>query len=243
MLQDLEQEVNPAEIATRVHEIVRRHVDAGDPYLEAKRSSTKEALGWYPRLQKLVAESADPMETAIRLSIAGNIIDFGVADQIGSLETAISNALSKPFAIDHCNRLLERLGEVEFVLFLADNAGETVFDRVLIERIEMPVIYAVKGGPILNDATLEDAVEAGVDRCATIIENGSQAPGTILSRCSEQFRNAFNEAPLIIAKGQGNYETLSDAGDKVFCLLQVKCAVIAEDIGAPVGSMIVRQSR
>jgi hypothetical protein len=128
------------------------------------------------------------------------------------------------------------------VLYLGDNAGETVFDRVLIEALEPPVLYAVKGGPVLNDATLDDALAAGLETCATIIDNGSRAPGTVLDLCSAEFRGAFDAAPLVIAKGQANYETLSEAGPRVFCLLQAKCPVIAEDMRVPVGSTIVRRS-
>jgi uncharacterized protein with ATP-grasp and redox domains len=103
------------------------------------------------------------------------------------------------------------------------------------------VVYAVKGGPTLNDATREDALAAGVDRVAEIISTGSDAPGTILDRCSKEFRKLYERAELIIAKGQANYETLSEAGSKVFCLLQTKCPVIARDVGVLVGSIVLRQ--
>jgi uncharacterized protein with ATP-grasp and redox domains len=114
---------------------------------------------------------------------------------------------------------------------------------VLVEQLEPRVVYAVKGGPVLNDATREDALAAGLGTCATVVDNGSEAPGTILDLCSAEFRDAFAKAPLIIAKGQANYETLSEAGPRVFCLLQVKCPVIAYDVDAPVGGIVVRQSR
>ena len=128
------------------------------------------------------------------------------------------------------------------VLYLADNAGEAVFDRVLIETLALPVTYVVKGGPTLNDATREDALAAGLETCAAIIDNGSDAPGTIPHLCSEDFRRVYAAAPLIIAKGQANYETLSAAGPRVFCLLQVKCSIIGRDLDAPVGGVVVRQS-
>jgi uncharacterized protein with ATP-grasp and redox domains len=127
------------------------------------------------------------------------------------------------------------------LLYLADNAGETVFDRVLIECIQVPVVYAVKGGPILNDATVEDARMAEVDRSAELISTGSNAPGTILARCSKRFQRVFAKAALVIAKGQGNYETLSEQGSKVFFLLQAKCPVIARDLGVPVSGLVLRQ--
>lgn len=243
LLQNIKLDATPPEIAYRVHRIVRDTVSANDPYLEAKAKSTADALDIYPKLKRLVAQSADPLDTAIRISIAGNIIDFGVTEEIQDLWQIVESVLDQPYAIDDAAQLRAKLESVDQVLFLADNAGETVFDRVLIEAMPIPVIYAVKGGPILNDATLGDAVAAGLDQCATLLSNGSDAPGTILSLCSDEFRRHYESAQLIIAKGQANYETLSEADSKVFCLLRVKCPVIAQDIGQPVDSIVVRRSR
>jgi len=242
LLQNIQLDATPPEIAHRVHRIVRDTTSANDPYQKAKAESTIEALGLYPRLKRLVAQSDDPLDTAIRVSIAGNIIDFGVQDAIQDLWQIVEHVQHQPYAIDDTLKLRSKLKNVDHVLFLADNAGETVFDRVLIETLSVPVIYAVKGAPILNDATIDDAVAAGLDQCATLLSNGTDAPGTIISLCSDEFRQYFETAALIIAKGQANYETLSEAGPKVFCLLRVKCPVIAHDIGALLDSSVVRQS-
>jgi hypothetical protein len=242
-LQTLPPGVSPPAIAHAVHRIVRERLGDGDPYLAAKSGSTRAALALYPRLKALVARSADPLDTAVRVSIAGNIIDFGVSDDVPDLWATVEQVMAAPLAIDHQDVLRSALDVADHVLYLADNAGETVFDRVLVEQLEPPVVYAVKGGPVLNDATRTDALAAGLDACATVVENGSNAPGTILDLCSGEFRDAFARAPLIIAKGQANYETLSEAGPRVFCLLQVKCPVIAGDVEVPVGSAVVRQSR
>ncbi len=242
VLQDFPPGATPPEIAYRVHRIVRAKIDVEDPYREAKAESTRQALAFYSQAKELVARADDPLDVAVRLSIAGNIIDLGVSDHHDDLEATVERVLAQPFAIHDDRAMRARLAEADHVLFLADNAGETVFDRVLIEALPVPVVYAVKGGPTLNDATLEDAVAAGLDGCATVVTNGADLPGTVLSLCSEQFRRRFHAAPLVIAKGQGNYETLSDAGPRVFCLLQVKCPVIGRDLGAPVGSIVLRQS-
>jgi len=242
LLQDIQLDATPPEIAYRVHRIVRDTISASDPYQKAKAKSTADALDIYPRLKHLVAQSDDALDTAIRISIAGNIIDFGVTEDIQNLWQVVESVLHQSYAIDDTAQLRAKLKNVAQVLFLADNAGETVFDRVLIETLSVPVTYAVKGGPILNDATTEDAVAAGLDQCATLLSNGSDAPGTILSLCSDELRRHYERAPLIIAKGQANYETLSEAGSRVFCLLLVKCPVIAHDIGRPVDSIVVRQS-
>lgn len=242
LLQKLPPGVTPPDITFAVHSIVRERLGNADPYREAKAESTRLAFALYPRLKALVARSEDPLDTAVRISIAGNIIDFGVSDDVPDLWATVERLIAAPLAIDHLARLRAALASADHVLYLADNAGETVFDRALIEQLAPRVVYAVKGGPVLNDATLEDALAAGLDTCCTIVDNGSAAPGTILDLCSTEFREAFESAPLIIAKGQANYETLSEAGPRVFCLLQAKCPVIARDLSAPVGGAVVRQS-
>lgn len=232
----------PPEIARHVHHAVREEISCPDPYREAKQQSTEQALALLPDLRRLIDDSSDPMDTAIRLAIAGNIMDLGVMEDFGNLQNTIDRVLKQQFAIDHTAELRVLLETADHLLYLGDNTGETVFDRALIERISIPVVYAVKGSPVLNDATEQDAIEAGLDRITTILPNGSDVPGTLLNLCSEEFRDAFEKAPVIIAKGQGNYESLSDAGSKVFCLLQIKCPVIGEDIGAPAGSIVCCRS-
>jgi uncharacterized protein with ATP-grasp and redox domains len=242
LLQDLPSGTNPPEIGYRVHQIVRELLGASDPYFAAKKESTRQALGLYPRLKELVERSDDPFEAAIRISIAGNIIDYAVKDEIDDLWQTVERVFQQPFAVDDSPKFRADLRRTGHILYLADNAGETVFDRVLIETIGLPVIYAVKEGPILNDALIEDAEDAHLDDCATLITNGTRATGTIFDLCSPEFLREFEQAPLVIAKGQANYETLSDAGEKVYCLLQVKCPVIGTDVGAPAGSIVIRQS-
>ena len=243
LLENLPAGASPPEIARRVHHIIRSETGNQDPYLASKQHSTRYALDLYPRLKELAAASRDPLGTALRLAIAGNIIDLGVKDHYDDLWKTVKRVLSQPLAIDDERNLRDRLDNVDKLLYLADNAGETVFDRILIETLSVPVIYAVKGQAVLNDATVEDALAAGLQHSATLISNGTDAPGTVLPLCSVEFIEHFETAPLVIAKGQANYETLSTAGKKIFCLLQVKCPVIARDIGAPVGSIVIRRSR
>jgi uncharacterized protein with ATP-grasp and redox domains len=243
LFQEIKPTTTPPEIAYQVHRIVRETVNSDDPYKKAKENSTKDALVLYPELKRLLAESDDPLDTAIRISIAGNIIDFGVIDHLEDLEEIVDKVIKQDYQIDDTKSLRKKLSRADQILFLADNAGETVFDRVLIESLPMEVIYAVKGGPILNDATIEDALAAGLDQCATLVSNGSNAPGTILHLCSDEFQQIFKLAPVVIAKGQANYETLSESDNKVFCLLQVKCPVIADDVGVPEGSIVVYQAQ
>ena len=242
VLRQVELAASPPEIGDRVHRTVRQVTGNGDPYRGAKAVSTRQALTLYPRLMALVRAADDPLRVAVRMSIAGNIIDAARSQECDLWRT-VERVLAQLFAIDDGPAFREALAGAGQVLFLADNAGETVFDRVLIEALNVPVVYAVKGGPVLNDATREDALAAGVDRVAEIVSTGSDAPGTILDRCSDDFRWLYEQAELIIAKGQANYETLSAEGPRVFCLLQTKCPVIARDVGVPVGSIVLRQGR
>jgi uncharacterized protein with ATP-grasp and redox domains len=241
-LRQVEISSTPPEIADRVHRIVRREVGSQDPYRTAKAESTRQALALYPRMKALLAETDDPLEMAVRLSIAGNIIDLAI-DREHDLLDEVRRVLAQPFFADDGVAFRDALSRAGRVLYLADNAGETVFDRLLIETLDAPVLYAVKSGPILNDATRDDALAAGIEQGAEIVTTGSDAPGTILGRCSEEFRRLYDTAELVIAKGQANYETLSDEGPKVFFLLQAKCSVIASEAGFPLGSIILRQGR
>ena len=247
LLKRIEPSSLPPEIGDQVHRIVRQEVGNGDPYRAVKQASTRQALKLYPRMKALLAEADDPLEMAVRLSIAGNIMDAGPNREY-NLWATVKRVLAQSFAVDDEDTFRKALSRVDRALYLADNAGETVFDRVLIETLDVPVVYAVKGGPTLNDATREDAVAAGVDQVAEVVSNGADAPGTILDRargraCSEEFLQLYDEAKLVIAKGQANYETLSAEGSKVFFLLQTKCPIIARDVGVPVGSIVLKQGR
>jgi damage-control phosphatase, subfamily I len=243
LLREVPADANPPQIADKVHRVVRGVLDVEDPYRQAKESSTQAALSLYPWLSELVAQSTDPVETAIRVAIAGNIIDYGASDTLADLRTTVLQVMNAPIEPYDLAALRTVLARAPWVLYLADNAGETVFDRVLIETLRVPVTYVVKGGPTLNDATRADAVAAGLESCAKVIDSGVDAPGTDPERSSHEFRHAFETAPVVLAKGQANYESLSDAGERVFHLLRVKCAVIAQDLGVPVGSVVVHRAR
>ena len=240
ILQTLPEGLTPPAISSPVHRAVREITGNPDPYFQAKAESTQKAMALMPRLRSILAETTDPLETAVRLSIAGNIMDFGPNQQFDLWEV-VERVLEQPLAINDLEALRKKLSEVEWVLYLADNAGETVFDRLLIETLKPKVIYVVKGGPALNDAIYEDAVAAGIDQVADVIDNGAQVTGTILELCSQELQTRFEQAELILSKGMGNYETLSTVAGPIFYLMQVKCPVIGLDVGAPKGSIVVKQ--
>jgi hypothetical protein len=238
ILQDLPDGATPPEIGTQVHAIVRELTGHQDPYHQVKAESTQKALSLLPKLRQLVAEAADPLEEAIRISIAGNIIDFGPNPNYDLWEV-VERVRRQPLAIDKLDELRASIDAASSILYLGDNAGETVFDRVLIETLDKPVTYVVRGGPVLNDVTLEDALAVGLDEVAEIMDNGARVPGTALAACSPAFQARFAAAELILAKGMGNYETLSTVDAPIFFLLQVKCPVIGDDLGVPERSVVV----
>ena len=240
-LSQLSADATPPEMGERIHRLVRERAQAADPYLDVKREATTQALALLPALRARVEAAADPLQTAVRIAITGNIIDYGVAETF-DLEATLERVLHAEAPIDDLDGLRRALERVDEVLYLADNAGETVFDRVLIEALPVPVRYAVKAGPILNDATREEAIAAGLDQVAEIIDTGCDAMGAPLGLCSPAFRERFDRARLIIAKGQANYETLSGVDAPICFLLQAKCSVIAEDIGVAPGSVIIQAS-
>lgn len=228
------------EMAYHIQEIIRQASGQPDPYLAEKEKATQQALALYPPLKGLVEQADDPLEMAIRLSIAGNIIDLGTGRSY-DLEESIERVLSQPFAIEAFEPFREALARVDWILYLGDNAGETVFDRLLIEVLEPPVTYVTRGGPVLNDATRREAIAAGLDQVATLVDNGHNVAGTLLHHCSPEFRRLFEEAELIIVKGQGNFETLSDTKAPMFFLLQTKCDVVSRHLGTPLKSIIFKQ--
>lgn len=235
-------EATPAEIGKEVYRIISEKTGVDDPYKAIKEDYTRQALLLYPQLKKLVNSSKDRLMTAIRLSIAGNVIDFG-ANADFNLKQDIKSILSQDFAINHYSEFYQALARVKKILYIADNAGETVFDRLLIKEIKKPVIYVVREKPIINDATWEDALRSGIDRVAEIISSGCDAPGIVLRLCSKEFLEVYYSADLIISKGQGNYEGLSDEDRSIFFLLKAKCPVIAHDIGVKEGSIILMKAK
>ena len=242
-LKDVSTEQPPPYTTRQIYMIIRELTGCDDPYKGIKKEFNQMALELLPGLQQLVKESADSFETAVRLAIAGNIIDFGPLGGIdkSTVTDTIKECLELDLPRGSINRLRSAVGRASKILYLADNAGEIVFDRLLL--LEMPrekIIFAVRGGPAINDATLEDAVAAGVTDLVKVIDNGCDAPGTILELCSAGFRQVFDEADLIIAKGQGNYETLSHlAGKNIFFLLKIKCPVVAATTGCKVGDIVI----
>jgi uncharacterized protein with ATP-grasp and redox domains len=242
---DADWAVIPVLISQRVQRLIREETGQADPYRSLKDRMNRIALDLLPALADLAHRHRHPREAVARLAIAGNLLDAGSKTRLAPDDLAERlNAIWDMPLVGSVADLFRAADDARTILYLADNAGEIVFDRLLIEALPVEKItVAVRGIPVINDATMEDAETAGITRIARVISNGSDAPGTLVEECSQQFRDCFNRADLIVAKGQGNYETLSDTTKDVFFLLTVKCPMVAADIGAPVGSLVVKRGK
>lgn len=235
LLQSLDLAKTPPENAVPIYRKIEEVTGCIDPYKEIKRIENKRALAHIEKLKNEVERSADPLLSAIGFAIAGNIIDYGAAGRF-DIEAAFTKSRDMAFALDHREKLISAVTALKpkaSILYLADNCGEIVYDSLVIELLANTghdVTVAVRGMPIINDALFEDAIEAGVDKYARIISNGTGCPGTPVNECSPDFQSLFNDADLVISKGQGNFETLSEVEREVFFLLTVKCKVVGNHL-------------
>lgn len=230
----------PPLAAREMYAMLRRVTGIHDPFARVKDASNRKALAMYPAMKEKAATSVDSLDTALRIALAGNMIDYGrnAADGL-DMDKVVERFLGAPFAIDHRDRLRRRIGEARDILYILDNAGEVVFDRVLIEEIgPEKVIAVVRGTPIINDVTMKDAEQAGLIGVCRVISSGSDASGTPVSICSDEFKDLFERAELVIAKGQGNFESLHEEEREVFHLFVAKCPVIALEMGVAEGSAL-----
>jgi uncharacterized protein with ATP-grasp and redox domains len=239
--------LRPPEIAQRGYRLIGEITGNNDPFHEAKVEANNTALALWRRLKQLVEQSADGLFMACRLAILANSIDFGPNFEHGGIEAIIDEATtcSLPMAVNNYDQFWSSLGNSRSLLYLGDNAGEIVFDRLLIEEIHrvegLETRFVVREKPVINDVTVDDALAVGMDRVARIVSSGSDAPATILSQCSEELRQLFRSADIIIAKGQGNYESLEGEKGNIFFLLRVKCPLVAGLLGVSLGDCVLKQ--
>ncbi len=239
-LANIDDNLTPSEIAGETNRVIRETVGIKDLYQEDKKTSHSKALSYLDDLRTLATQNSDILEQGLKISAAGNIIDV-IHTSDYDLWDEVEKSVQQHLQGEGLESFRKRISESSSILYLADNVGETIFDRVFIETLNIPVTYAVKSGPVLNDATLEDALAAGIDQVAEVVETGSWAPGTVLHQCSDEFQQLFEQSTLVISKGQANYETMDEQGEKVFFLLRIKCPVLSRKIGAPFGSLVLKQ--
>jgi uncharacterized protein with ATP-grasp and redox domains len=246
LLHAVDTSLSPPQIAAQIYPALYAALGDPDPYAAIKRESNQRAIELYPDLIERVQKSADPLVTAVRLALAGNIIDFGTAEEF-DLEATIERMLAQQLAMDDIDRLKERVTRARSILYLADNAGEIVLDRLLIAQLieGRKIALAVRSGPIINDVTREDMDDLGLEEMVQVVEPGPVLPGVWLEMSSEGFKRRFERADLIISKGQGNFESLHELGDRypIFFLFLVKCQVVARHLGLRPGDPVAAFSR
>ncbi|HEX9970986.1 MAG TPA: ARMT1-like domain-containing protein [bacterium] len=241
-LSKIDYDQSPPKLGREMHRIIRAVLNNADPYYEIKKQFNQLLLNYYPDLKNLVEQADDPFQMALRFAIAGNVIDFG-PNQPFDINKTLEQAKSIVLAIDDSVSLQESISRSKMLLYLGDNAGEIVMDRIFLETIQHPNVYfAVRGAPIINDALMEDAKLVGIDKLAHLITNGDDAPGTILENTSAELREIFEQADLIISKGQGNYEGLNANEKNIYFILMTKCEHVANHLRVKKGDFVVKQA-
>ena len=229
---------------TRIHQYVKKETGCYDPYYNQKKEGNEIALSLMPKVREILKKD-NSLETYVKIAIVGNILDFGTFHLGTDFESMISEALEKELEINKIDEFEAALRKYDSVLYLVDNTGEIVFDKFLLEKIreyDVDITVAVKERPILNDACMEEALEAGLDEVATLITTGSDSVGVVESMISDEFKEILYNSPFVISKGMGNFEGLSEMnfnGQDIFVLLCTKCPAISKEFGIDEGSHIL----
>lgn len=248
-LEDINFKKSPPELSREVHRIIRNITNTDDPYKKVKDESNEKIKKLFGKLSGRIKDSEDTLISAIKFAIVGNVIDFGAMNRF-NLDEMVENALEREFDDKDYPIFKKELQKSNSILYLADNTGEIFFDKLFLEEIKKrnkKITYVVKQNPIINDALLEDAEFAGIDKIAEIItyDRGQRisTPGVVMEYASDEFKKAYEKSDMIISKGQGNYEGLSDTNRRVFFLLVAKCPLVARDIGSNVGKLILKVNK
>ena len=235
---------NSNKTGSHMHNLIKQKTKCFDPYIEQKKLSNELALKYLPIAQEILNKN-DSLENRVKIAIVGNILDFGAFQLSDDIEDLIKNALNKDLAIKDIESFENSLKKHDKVLYLVDNTGEIVFDKLLLSEIKkygIDITIAVKSYPILNDACKVDAIDAGLDEFGEIVEIGAGTVGYVDSEISDEFREIFSRHEFIISKGMGNYEGLTeiDLSDKdIYFLLCAKCITISKDIGVNLQDMLL----
>ena len=231
---------NP-EIIGMIFELVKKHLNNEDPYQEIRQYYNNLFLQSYDDFDKKI----NSFKTAIKYAIIGNIIDFSPINnqEITKIDDWFDNIDNLSLTIDHVDKLINDIKKAKTILYLGDNCGEICLDKLLLKRIKqlnpsLKIYFGVRGKPVVNDSIESDAYEVGIDEYASIISNGDNSLGTILSRTSAQFNQIYQNCDFVIAKGQATFESLSEENKKIYFLLMVKCDVIAKYINVPEKSLV-----
>lgn len=243
-------ETNPEIIGT-AYAIIKEHIGSHDPYKDIKKYYNKMFLDLSETLEKEINSSEHVFEKAVKYAVIGNIIDFNPIhnSEISHIMKWFEDSDKYTFAINHTEQMVSDLKTAKVLLYLGDNCGEICLDKILLKKVkllnpQLQIYFGVRGEAVINDSVEEDAYFVGIQEVAAVISNGDGSLGTVISRTSEEFRRIFHRADIIIAKGQANYESLSEERNKnIYFLLMTKCKVIADDIGTDIKKIICLHNR
>jgi len=244
LIADVSPDMCPPELAEQIYGVISALSGNEDPYKAEKQRANKLVLDLEPEFRDVLCKSDDALFSCVKLAISGNSIDLGITSDYGDIGVKAREVLAASLGVDDYASFRRSLEGAAHVLVVGDNTGEIVFDRMLIEQMrkvsDCRFTYMVRGRPVINDGTAEDAVAVGIDCLATIADTGDGAPGLVLSQCSEEALNLFMTADMVISKGQGNYEALSDAPRDVFFLLLAKCDVVSRELDTTLGAAVLK---
>jgi len=248
-LQGVDYQLSPPEIGKHIFKIIHDLTGCEDPYHDLKLRYNQFALEHYNAFKRQVYLSDDPVLLAAKLAVSGNLVDLATNGSESYIGQILYNAQRQHFSINDYNHFLEDLSAARQILYLADNAGEIVFDKLFIEVLRrfypernLTFTVVVRGAPIINDATLEDARLINLDKVALVIDNGDGAPATVLHRVSDEMKTCYNETDLVISKGQGNWETLHEESKLIYFLFKIRCPVISAVLKIPEESLVFKRS-
>ncbi len=237
---------SPPFVAKDVYEYLAIKTNLKDPLEKLKQESIKKATTYVPLIEEKISLSEDKLFTAIKAAVAGNVIDFATTKEF-CLDQEINSIFETDFSINDYKIFKEKLEKTDSLIILADNAGENIFDKVLIKTISslypnLKIYYATRGKAIINDITTKEAFQSGIDKYCEVISSGVDTPGLDKSRASREFMELFNKTPLVLSKGMGNFECLESHNDnKVFFLFKVKCNVVANTISKNLGEIVLKR--
>jgi len=236
--------VNPPELTKVAHKIIHKMTGIDDLYEQLKKQNNKEALSLYPYAKNLVKKAKEPLLMAIRIAIAGNIIDYGALADF-NIKKTIQEVLNKKFAVLDYKKFKKDVKKSKLLLYIGDNAGEIAFDRILVEELVefTKVVFVVKSKPVLNDVLMADAKMVGLDKVVKVIKSGSDYAGTNPKSATKAFKTLYNMANMVIAKGQGNFETLDQEKKNIYFMLKMKCPCLAQSCHLSKGDIILQSSK
>jgi uncharacterized protein with ATP-grasp and redox domains len=247
MLTDISEETTPPQIGWLVHETIRKATGNLDPYREIKRNHNEAVLKIETDLTDLINDSSAPLVNALKLAGTGNLIDMGPERSWTDVAEIFDGFMTKNSDYFDYQGFESFLRRSKTLLYLGDNAGEIVLDKILIKMLiqmtDLDITFAVRGGPIINDATMEDAEFTGITDMVRTIDTGAAFPGVVLEESSEEFLHSYHTADMILSKGQGNYESLSDERGNIFFLFKAKCPIVADKVGCGVGDLVLQKGR